>query len=115
MLGKAVLSLEVTALSQAQAQSQSRSRHFTLNSDGKRHPMLNAATAYTVVAGIVAFVTGLIGSYHMVATILGITGLGVGLWAQMMSATREERIFIVLGVVASFVGMGLGLAHGGFS
>ncbi|MHB1431718.1 MAG: hypothetical protein ACYCVZ_06350 [Streptosporangiaceae bacterium] len=76
---------------------------------------MNAATAFTVVAGIVALVTGLIGSYHMIATPLGITGLCVGLWAQMMSATREERIFIVLGVVASFVGMGLGLAHGGFS
>ncbi|MHB1594525.1 MAG: hypothetical protein ACYCO9_21100 [Streptosporangiaceae bacterium] len=59
--------------------------------------------------------TGLIDSSHMVATILGMTGLVVGLWAQMMSATREERIFIVLGVVGSFVGMGLGLAHGGFS
>jgi ABC-type lipoprotein release transport system permease subunit len=31
-----------------------------------------------------------------------------------MSATREERIFLVAGIVAGFVGMGLGIAHGGF-
>lgn len=110
-----VESLEVTALSQAQAQSQSQSRHFTLNSDGKRHPYLNAAAAFTVVAGIIAFVAGFFGGAHLLATVLGVVGLVVGLWAQMMSATREERIFIVLGIVGSFVGMGMGLAHGGFS
>ena len=110
-----VVSLGVTALSQAQAQSQSHSRHFSLNSDGKRHPYLNAAATLIVVAGIIAFVAGLFGSMHLLATVLGMIGLVVGLWAQMMSATREERIFIVLGVVGAFVGMGLGLAHGGFS
>ncbi len=101
-------------MSGAQARSGSR-RHFTLNSDGQRHPLLNTATAYTLIAGLIAFVTGMIDRYHMVATILGLTGLIVGLWAQMMSATREERMLIVIGIVASFVGMGLGLAHGGFS
>jgi hypothetical protein len=59
-------------------------------------------------------VTGMIVGDHLVATIFGITGFAVGIFAQMLSATREERIFIVFGVVASFVGMGLGLAHGGF-
>ncbi len=38
----------------------------------------------------------------------------VGLFAQMMSATREERILLVTGMVAGFVGLALGLAHGGF-
>ena len=33
----------------------------------------------------------------------------------MMSATREERILIVTGMIAGFVGLALGLAHGGFS
>lgn len=101
-------------MSQTQVGSSSRARHFTLNSDGKRHPLLNAATAYTFVAGLVAFVTGLVLSLHLLATILGGTGFFVGMTAQMVSATREQRMFIVVGIVGSFVGMGLGLAHGGF-
>lgn len=101
-------------MSQTQVRSRSRARQFTLNSDGRRHPLVNAAAAYTVVAGLIALVTGFNNSLHVVATILGVTGMGVGLGAQMMSATREERMLIVVGVVASFVGMGLGFAHGGF-
>jgi uncharacterized membrane protein YjjP (DUF1212 family) len=101
-------------MSQAHASPGSRTRRFTLNSDGKRHPILNTAAAYTVVAGLISAVTGMIVGDHLVAAISGITGFAVGIFAQMLSATREERIFIVFGVVASFVGMGLGLAHGGF-
>jgi len=52
---------------------------------------------------------------HVAGSILGLTGFIVGLLAQMVSATRAERIVIVFGIVASFVGMGLGFAHGGFS
>jgi hypothetical protein len=105
---------EVTPMSQAQVRSRSRARHFTLNSDGERHPLLNAATAYTFIAGLAAFVAGLVLSLHLVATVLGGTGFFVGMSAQMVSATREQRMFIVVGIVGSFVGMGLGLAHGGF-
>jgi hypothetical protein len=101
-------------MSQAQVGSRSRARHFTLNSDGKRHPLVNAATAYTFIVGLTAFVTGLTVSLHLVATVLGGTGFFVGMLAQMVSATREQRMFIVVGIVGSFVGMGLGLAHGGF-
>jgi hypothetical protein len=101
-------------MSQVQVGSRSRARQFTLNSDGKRHPLLNTATAYTVIAGLAAFVTGVMLSLHLLATVLGGTGFVVGMFAQMLSATREERMFIVVGIVASFVGMGLGLAHGGF-
>ena len=38
----------------------------------------------------------------------------VGLPAQLYSATRTERMLIVTGLVAAFVGGSLGLAHGGF-
>ena len=41
--------------------------------------------------------------------------LAVGLYAQMMSETREERMLIVTGLVAAFVGVSLGFAHGGFA
>lgn len=100
-------------MSEAEAGPRAR-RRFTLNTDGKRHPWLNTATAYTCVAGLISFVLGMINNSHFVGALLGTTGFIIGLWAQMVSATRAERIFIMFGIVASFVGMGLGIAHGGF-
>jgi hypothetical protein len=96
------------------AQPQNRALRLTLNSDGQRHPLLNAVTAFTFIVGVAAFVLGLYHRYHLPATILGIVAFGVGLLGQLMSATREERVFLVTGIVAGFVGMGLGIAHGGF-
>ena len=89
--------------------------NLTLNTDGKRHPVLNAAAAYTVLAGLASFALGMYNVQHFAGSFLGVTGFLIGLLAQMMSATRAERMVIVVGIVASFVGMGLGLAHGGFS
>jgi hypothetical protein len=94
--------------------TQEHAPRLTLNSDGQRHPALNAITALTFVGGIVAFALGLVISAHLAATILGIVIVGVGMTAQLLSATREERIFIVAGIIGAFVGAGLGLAHGGF-
>jgi len=37
----------------------------------------------------------------------------VGLFSQMMSATREERVLLVVGIIAGFVGLALGLGFGG--
>ena len=51
----------------------------------------------------------------IVTAVTGLVSLLVGLYAQMISATREERIMIVTGIIAGFVGLALGLAHGGFS
>ena len=93
--------------------TQSRAR-LTLNSDGQRHPVENALTAFTFVAGIVAFAIGFIVRAHPVGTVLGIVAFLVGLYSQMVSNTREQRVLIMTGIVASFVGMGLSIAHGGF-
>lgn len=76
--------------------------------------MVNVGAAYTVLAGIASLVLGLLNEASMAGAILGVTGFTVGMLAQMMSATRAERMFIITGVTASFVGMGLGIAHGGF-
>jgi uncharacterized membrane protein HdeD (DUF308 family) len=100
-----------------------RAAHFTLNSDGQRHPLLNAAAFFTLIAGLVSFALGLLlrtgpGSMHALAVVTSVTGLAamlVGLFSQMMSATREERVVIVTGIIAGFVGLALGLAHGGLS
>ena len=95
-------------------QPRSRVQRLTLNSDGKHHPVLNVATAFTFVAGVAAFPLSLIVRQHLAATIIGMAAFGIGLLAQLFSATREERVFIVAGLVSAFVGMGLGIAHGGF-
>jgi hypothetical protein len=95
-------------------ESRARLPRLTLNSDGQRHPLENALTALTFVAGIVAFAIGFIVRAHVAGTILGIVGFAVGLYAQMVSATREQRVLIMAGIIAAFVGMGLSIAHGGF-
>jgi FtsH-binding integral membrane protein len=86
----------------------------TLNSDGTRHPLQNSLAVFTLLAGVAAFPLGFVVTQHVIASCLGVAALGVGLYAQLISATREERIIIVTGLVAAFVGLALGLAHGGF-
>ena len=90
--------------------------------DGRPHPLLNLASACILVVGLASFALGMVLRYvtstHALAITAAITGLVsllVGLYAQMMSATRGERILIVTGMIAGFVGLALGLAHGGFS
>jgi hypothetical protein len=102
-------------VSQAPARPRPRARHFSLHSEGQGgHPLIIAAAGYTLVAGAVSTVIGLLSLAHVLGTILGVTAFVIGLLAQMLSATRYERMVIVTGVVAAFVGMGLGFAHGGF-
>jgi hypothetical protein len=100
-----------------------RTSRLNLNSDGRAHPLLNAASVFTLVIGLLSFALGLFlrtnpGGEHGWAIATAATGLVsmlVGLLGQMMSATREERIILVTGILAGFVGLCLGLAHGGFS
>jgi hypothetical protein len=96
--------------------------HITLNSDGRRHPILNASAIFILVTGVAAFALGIIirnvSSPGLALAIpAGITGLVSvlgGLGAQMMSETREERVLIVAGIIAGFIGLAMGLAHGAF-
>jgi hypothetical protein len=88
--------------------------HVTLNSDGHPHPLLNTLTLVTFAFGIVSFALGFVVRAHLAACVIGLVALTIGLYAQLMSETREERILIVTGLVAAFVGAGLGFAHGGF-
>ncbi len=89
--------------------------HVTLNSDGHPHPLLNALTLVTLTLGVAAFILGIIVRTHLAACMLGLLALLIGLYCQLISETREERILIVTGLVAAFVGAGLGFAHGGFT
>jgi hypothetical protein len=103
-----------------------RQRHLprvSLNSDGRPHPLLNAASFFTLIVGLVSFALGLFirsdassgRGLAITAAVTGLVTLLVGLYTQMMSATREERVIIVTGIIAGFVGLALGLSHGGFA
>lgn len=102
-------------VSQAPARPRPRTRYLSLRPESQGgHPLIWAAAGYTLIAGVVSTVLGLLTVAHVLGTILGVTAFVIGLLAQMLSATRYERMVIVTGVVAAFVGMGLGFAHGGF-
>ena len=87
---------------------------LTLNADGKRHPVQSGLTAFTLLAGVVAFATGLIVRQHLAATVLGVVVILIGLFTQMISVARPQRVLLMAGVVAAFVGGCLGIAHGGW-
>jgi hypothetical protein len=88
---------------------------LTLNSDGQRHPLENSLSMFTMATGVGSFAVGWVVSLHILATVLGLVSLVVGLYAQLISATRAERMVIVTGLVAAFVGASLGIGHGGFA
>lgn len=85
-----------------------------LNSDGRRHPVQNVLSVVTILCGLVAFVTAFIPSAHAVAAWLGVLGFTGGLYSQYVSATTPERSLNIVGIVGSFVGVVLGIYHGGF-
>jgi hypothetical protein len=96
-------------------------RSRILNSDGRPHPVENALTIFTLVAGLVSFVLGLVvrnahtgPAVHIIATATGLAAMLLGLYLQMVSSTREQRVLIVAGIIAGFVGLAIGLSRGGF-
>ena len=93
-----------------------------LNSDGKPHPVENILTVFTLVTGLISFVLGMIirnahtgAAVIIIATATGLVSCLVGLYVQMISSTRNQRILIVTGIIAGFVGLALGLSKGGFT
>jgi len=98
------------------------SRANILNSDGQPHPVENILTVLTLLLGLVSFVLGMIirnahtgAAVIITATVTGLVACLVGLYVQMISSTRNQRILIVTGIIAGFVGLALGLSKGGFT
>ncbi|MFC5823187.1 hypothetical protein [Nonomuraea insulae] len=87
---------------------------LTLNTDGRSHPVENVLAIVTLACGVVAFVSTFWTSAHMIASWAGTLGFGMGLYSQYISATTPQRSLNIIGLVGSFVGAALGIAHGGF-
>jgi hypothetical protein len=96
---------------------------LTLNSDGRSHRLLNIATIFVLLVGLASFVLSLLirndhaaggVAWAAITTSTGLVSMVVGLFTQMVSANTEQRILIVTGIIAGFIGFALGLAHGGF-
>ena len=73
----------------------------------------NGLVAFTIVAGLLAFATGWVVALHSIATVLAVASMVVGMYAQLVSSNRDQRIVIVTGLVAAFVGGALAISHGG--
>jgi hypothetical protein len=92
-----------------------RRPHITLlNNDGERHPKENSLAVVSFVLGVVAFGLGLVVAAHLPASIIGIVGFPIALYSQMVSATTGQRWLNVIGMIGSFIGFALAIAHGGF-
>lgn len=84
-----------------------------INTDGKPHPKENALAFATLTLGIVALVVATNADRHIAGSWIGLLGVVVGLYDQMISATRGERWIIITGVIASGLGFALNMANGG--
>jgi ammonia channel protein AmtB len=96
-------------------------RHNILNSDGQPHTVQNILAIVTLVVGLVSFVLGLVirnvhtsAAVIVIATATGLVSCLIGLYVQMISSTREQRILLVTGIIAGFVGLAIGVSKGGF-
>ncbi len=96
---------------------------LTLNSDGKPHKLLNRAAVLVLLIGLVSFVLAIVirndraaggVAWAAIDASTGLVSMVGGLGVQMFSATTEQRVLVVTGIIGGFVGFALGLAHGGF-
>jgi hypothetical protein len=79
------------------------------------HRLQDVLAVAAVTVGIAALILGWIPATHFPGVLLGVIGLPLALYSQMISATTNERWLNVIGMVASFVGAGFALSNGGFS
>ncbi|MFF0287697.1 hypothetical protein [Streptomyces sp. NPDC005262] len=84
-----------------------------LATDGKPHPLQDALVVVTVVLGLIAFVTAMFHSLHLISSWAGLVGILTGAYGQYVSVTTRERFPLILGMGASAIGFFLGMAHGG--
>lgn len=81
--------------------------------DGKAHPLQDTLLGVTLILGVIAFVSAMFHSLHLLSSWAGLVGIATGAWGQFISETTRERFGLILGLGASAIGFFLGMAHGG--
>jgi hypothetical protein len=100
---------------QATGSGAQRERASRAQSEAGPHRRQDVLAVAALTLGIAALILGWIPAAHFAGALLGVIGLPVALYSQMISATTNERWLNVIGMVAAFVGAGFALSHGGFS
>ncbi|MDX3237863.1 hypothetical protein PV392_19705 [Streptomyces sp. ME03-5709C] len=90
-----------------------RRSRFTLNTDGRPHPVENALAVVTVVLGLISAIAAFWSGLHLLSSWAGLVGILVGAFGQYRSATTAERFLFIIGMGLAAVGFYLGMAHGG--
>ncbi|RKN36024.1 hypothetical protein [Streptomyces hoynatensis] len=84
-----------------------------LNTDGRPHPLQNRTATATLLLGLIAAVTSIFPGLHLISSWVGLAGILLGGWAQLISATTAQRFVTVIGLGAAGVGFYMGMANGG--
>ncbi|GAA1842125.1 hypothetical protein [Actinomadura bangladeshensis] len=79
------------------------------------HRLQDVLAVAAITVGVAALILGWIPATHFPGALLGVIGLPLALYSQMISATTNERWLNVIGMVAAFIGTGFALSNGGFS
>jgi hypothetical protein len=79
------------------------------------HPREASLALITIIGGLIALACGTVHSAHFIAVCVGIATVLFGFYSQLVSATTGERWINVIGIGMGFIGLGLGLSHGGFT
>ena len=77
------------------------------------HPLQDTFAAVTLVLGVIAFVTAMFHSLHLLSSWTGLVGILTGACGQFISATTGERFALIIGLGGAAFGFFLGMAHGG--
>jgi hypothetical protein len=85
-----------------------------VDSEARPSPRENRLILITVVLAVVALACAFVESLHVIASVAGLLGMAVGLWAQMVSSTTAQRWVIIIALGAATIGFAFGLANGGF-
>ncbi|WP_141579717.1 hypothetical protein [Actinomadura sp. WMMA1423] len=102
-------------MSQQATGGDARQRGVRAQSEAGPHRRQDVLAVVALTLGVAALVLGWIPAAHFAGALLGVIGLPVALYSQMISATTNERWLNVIGMITAFVGAGFALSHGGFS
>lgn len=92
-----------------------RRQAIGLDGEPEPHRLQDALAVVSITVGIAALILGWIPATHFPGAVAGLIGLPLALYSQMISETTNERWLNVIGMVASFLGVGFALNNGGFS